>query len=134
MRCEDISLWGPVLLQMGLIFFFSAQPKDSPMLESFPTPPGLGHFIGYAILGLLLYRAFNGGLGNDLGWSRSAAFKTLLVGAAYAVSDEVHQLFVPGRECSVADLAIDTAAILFVLISLKIRSIIFSRGGSVNKY
>ena len=126
MRCEDISLWGPVLLQMGLIFFFSAQPEGSPVLESFPTPPGLGHFIGYAILGLLLYRAFNGGLMNNLSWNRAAALKTLFVGAAYAVSDEVHQLFVPGREFSMVDIAIDTAAILFVLTSLKIKSILFS--------
>jgi VanZ family protein len=113
------SLWGPVLLQMALIFFFSAQPKGSPVLESFPTPPGLGHFIGYAVLGLLLYRGFNGGLKLSSGWNKKAAFKTLLVGIAYAISDEVHQLFVPGRLSSLVDLVIDTLAIVFVLMVMK---------------
>jgi hypothetical protein len=114
------SLWGPVLLQMGLIFFFSAQTKGSPVLEEFPVPGGVGHFIGYAILGLLLYRAFNGGLNSSLSWNRQAACKTLLVGVAYAISDEVHQLFVPGRHFSLVDLVIDTTAIAFILICLKI--------------
>ncbi len=114
------SLWGPVLLQMGLIFFLSAQPKGSPVLEEFPVPAGVGHFIGYAILGLLLYRAFNGGLNSSLSWNRQAALKTLLVGVAYAISDEVHQLFVPGRHFSLADLVIDTIAILFILICFRV--------------
>ena len=105
---------------MALIFFFSAQPKGSPLLESFPTPPGLGHFIGYAILGLLLYRGFNGGLKLSLGWNKKAAFRTLLVGVAYSISDEVHQLFVPGRHFALVDLAIDTLAIVCVLLSIRV--------------
>ena len=122
---NTISHWGPVLAHMGLIFFFSAQPKGSPVLESFPTPPGLGHFIGYAILGLLLYRAFNGGLMNNLNWNRAAALKTLLVGAAYAVSDELHQLFVPGRECSVVDVFIDGAALVTALLVIKLWTLFY---------
>ena len=89
------SLWLPVLIQMSLIFYFSAQPKGSPVLESFPAPPGLGHLVGYAILGILLYRAFNSGI---RGWSLAAGWKSFLVGLLYAVSDEIHQLYVPGRE------------------------------------
>lgn len=106
-------LWVPVIAQMALIFYFSAQPKGSPALESFPAPPGVGHLVGYAILGFLLYRAFNGGI---TGWSADAARKSFLVGLVYAISDEVHQLYVPGREASVVDVGIDASGLLLVLL------------------
>lgn len=106
-------LWVPALAQMALIFYFSAQPKGSPALESFPAPPGLGHLVGYAILGFLLYRAFNGGI---KGWSSAAAWRSFIVGLLYAVSDEIHQLYVPGREASVIDVGIDAAGLLLALL------------------
>ena len=34
------------------------------------------------------------------------------IGAAYAVSDEVHQHFVPGRSCEVRDMVIDACGVL----------------------
>lgn len=107
-----ISLWFPVLLQMSLIFYFSAQPKGSPVLESFPVPAGVGHLIGYGLLTFLFYRAFNGGLA---GWSVAAARKTFVFALIYAISDEFHQSFVPGREAAVSDVMIDTAGILLAL-------------------
>ena len=112
------SLWLPVLIQMSLIFYFSAQPKGSPVLESFPAPPGLGHLVGYAILGILLYRAFNGGI---RGWSLAAGWKSFLVGLLYAVSDEIHQLYVPGREASLHDVGIDAAGVLLALLLVWLR-------------
>lgn len=106
-------LWLPALVQMVLIFYFSSQPKGSPALENFPAPPGLGHLVGYAILGFLLYRAFNGGI---IGWSGAAGRKSFVVGLLYAVSDELHQLFVPGRESSVIDVGIDAVGLLIALL------------------
>ena len=106
-------MWGPVLLQMALIFFFSAQPKGSPVLEGFPLPAGMGHFVGYLLLGVLLYRAFNKGLS---GWSLRAGGHAFLTGFIYAISDELHQLFVPGRDCSVADIVIDGAALVVAMV------------------
>jgi len=108
-----LGLWVPVLLQMALIFYFSAQPAGSPALESFPTPPGIGHLGGYGLLGLLLYRAFNQGL---IGWNLISARNTFLVGLLYAISDELHQMFVPGRTPAVSDLGIDAAGIILALL------------------
>jgi VanZ family protein len=34
-----------------------------------------------------------------------------MIGAVYAVSDEVHQYFVPGRACAVMDMCIDAAGV-----------------------
>jgi VanZ family protein len=71
-------------------------------------------------LGLLLYREFNGGLKVSLGWNKAAAFKALLEVAVYAIYDEVHQLFVPGSQFSLIDLAIDIMAIACVLPGMKV--------------
>ena len=102
---------------MSLIFYFSAQPKGSPALEGFPLPGWLGHLGGYALLALLFYRAFNGGY---KGWSFQSAVKTFAAAFVYALSDEFHQLFVPGRQAALTDVAIDTAGILLALYLLRL--------------
>ena len=108
-----LGLWVPVLIQMGLIFYFSAQPAGSPTLESFPLPAGIGHLGGYGLLGLLLYRAFNRGL---IGWNLISARNTFLVGFLYAISDELHQMYVPGRTPAVSDVVIDAVGIILALL------------------
>lgn len=106
------SLWFPVVAQMGLIFFFSAQPGDSIIVRQFPLPAGIGHFIGYALLGFLLFRAFSQG---SMRWQAGTAGKSLLVSLLYAISDELHQLFVPGRQASLGDIFIDMAGVITAL-------------------
>lgn len=50
---------------------------------------------------------------------------SIILAAVYAVSDEFHQLFVLGRNCSFEDFLVDLAGILFAtllyLITIKIR-------------
>lgn len=61
------------------------------------------HFTEYAVLGFLLSNAFNSfGL-----FSKRWAFLSPAVSLLYAVSDEVHQYFVPGRACRFLDILID---------------------------
>jgi VanZ family protein len=59
----------------------------------------LGHAAEFAMLGALLVRALR------------AAWPAFFVGVAYAVSDEIHQLFVPGRQGSPLDIAIDAVGV-----------------------
>ncbi len=112
-----LSLWIPVLLQMGLIFYFSNQPSGSPALESFPFSSIVGHFGGYALLSLLLYRAFAGGFRC---WNIKNAGKACLVAFLYAISDEIHQSFVPGRNPSVLDVLVDSGGIVFALLAVRV--------------
>jgi len=66
-----------------------------------------GHFVEYAILGLLLWRLIY----CDPQWTRGKAWSfplALLLAALYSASDEFHQSFVPGREARVQDVALDT--------------------------
>lgn len=67
------------------------------------------HFTEYAILGMLLCSALRTyDLSGKLRWGLPVG-----VGAAYAVTDEIHQYFVPERACRLLDVGIDTAGALF---------------------
>lgn len=97
--------WGPVVAWMAGIFFFSS--RSQPLGPVSEGPHGelvgrLSHVGEYAGLALLLRRALGDGVG---GWRGAGIAFAVAVG--YAVTDEVHQRFVPGRECSVMDLGYD---------------------------
>lgn len=85
------------LLIAGLIFFASSrsQVAGPPVANA----DKYGHFLVYGLLATLLCR-----LGS--GWR--AAGWALLAASAYGATDEWHQLFVPGRSCSLADWIADT--------------------------
>jgi VanZ family protein len=68
-----------------------------------------GHVVEYAILGALIWRARRRQAGGDNGaWSRREAALAVVLAALYAVTDELHQHFVPGRLGSAWDVLIDT--------------------------
>ena len=72
------------------------------------------HTVAYLVLGVLAYNVMRQyRLSNRVVVAVSAA-----VVVAYAVSDELHQLFVPGRSGEVRDVLIDsTAGLLGVLLA-----------------
>lgn len=104
-----IRRWLPPLVWMGLIFFFSAQP-------SLPSAPGRwdlllkkgSHMLAYGILTGLYLRALRGTWRDD-GLIRVVS---VLLAVAYALSDEYHQTFVPGRNGTWADVTIDGVGIV----------------------
>lgn len=63
------------------------------------------HFTSYLILGILVMNAFR--KSEVMGFN--AFLFSLIFCGLYAVSDEVHQLFVPGRGAQVTDVMIDSA-------------------------
>ena len=72
------------------------------------------HFSIYTLLGICLVLPLNRYTGK-LGHAALAAW---LFCVAYAVTDELHQYFIPGRSCELRDLLIDSSgALLGVLIS-----------------
>ena len=99
--------WAPAVGMAVLIFLASSAPAtDLPG----GLPPGtdkLIHAFVYAVLGGLIARA--------LWWRSQRPAALQLAGAAallatlYGVTDEVHQLFVPGRHFEIADLIADAA-------------------------
>jgi VanZ family protein len=107
-----VLLWGPVVAYMAAIFYLSAQ--SSP-----PTPGGLpdklAHAIEYFGLGVVVFRAVAGGFGGRVTSARAMA--TMIIAVAYAVSDEMHQLYVPDRTADARDLLADAAGASVALIA-----------------
>ena len=64
------------------------------------------HFTEFLLLGVSLFLTV-----RDL-LKRASFWVSWVIGAAYAVSDEVHQHFVPGRSCEVRDMIIDICGML----------------------
>ena len=91
-----LRLWLPVLAWAAVIFALSSFPGLGTGLGTWDLLlRKLAHVGEYAVLGALLLRA----LGRP--WPAAA------LGVAYAVTDELHQRFVPGRLGSPRDVAID---------------------------
>jgi len=88
---------------MALIFFLSSQ-------EKLPTTAGMppdiaaiaGHFVAYSVLAIFTRVAIGG-----LQPGRRADVIAIALATLYGISDEFHQSFVPGRDSSVFDVAID---------------------------
>lgn len=76
----------------------------------------LAHFSIYMLLGVFSYAAML----LSLEKLRFKAPIALIVCAAYAVFDEIHQLFVPGRTAKITDVLIDTAGSLVGMLLLRI--------------
>lgn len=79
----------------------------------------LAHFTEYLILGLLVANMFTKNNINNL------YLISIILCIIYATSDEIHQLFVPGRACQLRDILIDsigtiTGVYLYKLINTKI--------------
>ena len=101
-------IWGPVVLQMAVIFGFSSIPDLKAIPGGFSDRSG--HSIGYAILGALLLRALAGGQLAGVTWLRAIA--SVVLATLYGISDEFHQSFVPGRSPDLHDVAADAVGAL----------------------
>lgn len=108
--------WLAVVGWMGVIFFLSAQSRLPHIVPSLfdSLQDVLGHFAAYAILAALLYWALEAVGGARL------ALTVMLIVLLYALSDEFHQFFVPGRHPDPFDVATDLfgAAVALAALSL----------------
>lgn len=92
--------WGPVVGWAGLIFVLSSIPDLGTGLGGWDLVlRKIAHAAEFAVLGFLLVRTLGG------------EWASLALGIAYAISDEVHQHFVPGRFGSPVDVAIDAVGV-----------------------
>ncbi|WP_339147928.1 MULTISPECIES: VanZ family protein [unclassified Sutcliffiella] len=125
--------WGLVLGWMGLIFFLSAQHGEQSaslsggitetvkvLVEQVAPQANINveaisyfvrknaHFFAYLLLGLLCLNAIRT---SGVSLKKSAIF-ALFLSVVYAISDEVHQLYVPGRSGQFSDVILDSAGAL----------------------
>mgnify|MGYP001609904877 CR=1 FL=1 len=92
---------------MWVIYYLSSLPNPlkeiipSSLFPYFDLERFFYHIIEYLILSLLLYRALKT-------TSKNPQTLALLITILYAISDEIHQFYIPGRIPSVFDIAIDS--------------------------
>ena len=103
---------------MAGIFYFSSRPEPLDFTPPAVNRNALGrglHVAEYAGLTLLAYRAVEDKAGQErtrrLRWAGAIAF-------LYALSDEAHQHWVPGRTFTLFDIALDSAGIALALLPL----------------
>jgi VanZ family protein len=135
-----VGRWAPVAAWAALIFLASTSWFAGPRTEAVVLPVltwlfphaslqtletmhailrKLGHFTEYLIFGLLIARA----LRDARGWRWQHALLAVTLAASYAVTDELHQRFVPGRTPAVGDVAIDAVGAIVGQIWLALRAV-----------
>lgn len=112
---KKILSWLYVILWCGIIFLFSSIPNlrieelgfwDFILRKIF-------HITEYAVLSILLVNA----LFVSVGFRKSNIyFLSFVLGVLYAISDEIHQYFVPGRFFSIVDIIIDNVGVAIGII------------------
>lgn len=108
---KGIVRWIPAFLLMAIIFILSSIPsQEMPSFGSWDTLMKKGgHALGYGILAL----AYTLGLR----WDPRRYWIAYLFTILFALSDELHQSFVPGRHASLVDaLGFDAGGALLVLV------------------
>ncbi len=122
--------WLPAIIVAAIISVFSTRYFSSDATQEFFYPilhwlfpsasrhvihlmhVGIRKLAHVAEFGVFSVTIFHGIRGDRHGWRFDWAFLTLLISVAFACVDEFHQLFVPGREASPRDVAIDALGAL----------------------
>ncbi len=113
--------WFPPLIWMSFIFYLSSRLSTSvtgKFVFDFLIFKML-HMTEYAILYFLFFRAFFS-INNKHFTLNNKLLFPVFISILYAISDEVHQTFVPTREGKFRDVLIDTSGILLMYIYIKI--------------
>lgn len=143
-----------VILWMIIVFWFSSQVGDDSQVTSGntirkiitfinndidklkleeiveilqPIVRKLAHFTLYTLGGILIFNMFSSFKLKN----KEKIFCSILCGAVYAITDEVHQLFVPGRSGMIKDVFIDSLGIitgvLICVVVVKLFKIMFKK-------
>ncbi|OPL19766.1 MAG: hypothetical protein AVO35_01970 [Candidatus Aegiribacteria sp. MLS_C] len=94
----------PLLVAAG-IFYLSHQPSLMVVPPLFPHQDKVLHMAEYFLLIVAMF------VNRDLYRGRRLPSVLFTIGMLYALSDEIHQSFIPGRDCSPLDLAADAAGL-----------------------
>ena len=104
-----INRWMYALLMMALIFMFSSIPSEEMphfSYADFIVKKG-AHMVVFGLLALAFWRGFQ--------WNPKWIWLAWLMTFLYAILDEFHQSFVPGRHAWWVDVAIDSFSAALVL-------------------
>ena len=96
--------WLPLIAYCVFVYIQSSYPSPE-SLPSFDFSDKLYHFAGYALMGILFYRAYQT---LPIRYNTSLLILFSMISAAlYGISDEIHQSFVPYRDGNLLDAVAD---------------------------
>lgn len=87
----------------------SENTKNKIVERAQPIIRKLAHFSIYTLVGILIMSFVS--TYRVLLWKKWLI--SILVGLVYAISDEYHQSFIPGRSAQITDVLIDTSGVIF---------------------
>ncbi len=93
-------------LYIACIFILAEVPAHSELIRAF-NPYSLAHIPLYGALTILLVETFR---------PKRQILQPMVIATAVAVLDEINQAFVPGRDASASDVALDIVGITIVLL------------------
>lgn len=96
-----------LIIVVFLITYLSHQPSLKPPMEWFKHQDKVFHLLEFGGLGFALV------LNRDLFGKRNPAKMMIFYGLIWAISDEIHQYFIPGRFCSWQDFIADSIGLCF---------------------
>jgi len=134
---KSLAVWIPVLVMCGIIFLFSQDSLSDyhsnriliSILAFFHEATAqhlaelaypfrkMAHVIVYGLLSLITYRALRGN--REPGFYAPLAMRSVVFCLLYASSDEIHQIFIPGRGPAVHDVLLDGLAATMAVIVLQ---------------
>ena len=120
--------WVITIIILGIIFYTSSLTFKPGVQTGFNWQPIAYHFYAFLFLaGFLL-------ISLSRGEKLKLVFLAIDLAILYAISDEIHQLFVPGRAFAFADILTDSAGIIFAaLIYILLRYNEFQRKDTLKK-
>ena len=118
--------WASILqlfIATGTCIYFSAQ--ENIQLPNVSSVDKILHLIAFFIYGLSLQFFFIALFQKNKTNNKKYAILTIIVGFTFALSDEIHQYFVPGRRADIIDLLVDWLGICLSLLCIKIVNTIY---------
>ena len=128
-----------IVVWMNLVFGFSAQDSNessglSQMIASWlsddinnqkliePYIRKIAHFSEYGLGGILFFSLFSTFNIKE----RKIIVFAILLGIGYAITDEIHQLYVPGRAGKITDVYIDSLGVITGVLFMKLCIMIYT--------
>ncbi|MBN1233592.1 MAG: VanZ family protein [Candidatus Coatesbacteria bacterium] len=108
MRNSKYRIWLPSIIWGIFILTITTIPgPELPKIPLFPGADKLAHFFLYGIFGYFLTKA------SRISFNLiTSIFFPLCIGVIFAMIDELHQKYIPGRSCDIIDFTADTLGII----------------------
>lgn len=109
-RHKKIAVYFPLIFYWLVLIIATSIPSNK--IPNINLNDKIEHLLAYFILGFLFNIAAL--VQNKFTFLKEKAFfSTIIFLGVYAIIDELHQLFIPGRDCSFLDWSADLLGVVF---------------------